>query len=226
MCVCVCVCVCVCACACAHAQMSVQGCHWTFAKITENLPVRAVSQKMNTRRDKVQKEKDETGENRENGKRIGSERIGPKITEKTENRHPCVCVCAMSMYVHASVSVFACPQELHNPKTPIKTADKRTRPQINSKAKERLSSRWCAEELSQQTSHVNYCSRVHETTNNFPSLADPRILSTPCCYHYSPPPPPLLKLAPGSCTSAYRNSFISHSVRQIRHCDSQRRGYH
>ena len=60
-----------------------QGCHWTFAKITENLLVRAVSQKMNTKRDKVQKEKDEIGE-----------RIGPKITEKprkiTENQHPCV----------------------------------------------------------------------------------------------------------------------------------------
>ena len=28
-----------------------QGCHWTFAKITENLCVRAVSQKMNTKRD-------------------------------------------------------------------------------------------------------------------------------------------------------------------------------
>ena len=57
-----------------------QGCHWTFAKITENLRVRAVSQKMNTKRDKGQKEKDEIGE-----------RIGPKITEKKkpmENRHP------------------------------------------------------------------------------------------------------------------------------------------
>ena len=39
-----------------------QGCHWTFAKRTENL---RVSQKMNTKRDKVQKEKDEIGENRE-----------------------------------------------------------------------------------------------------------------------------------------------------------------
>ena len=29
-----------------------QGCHWTFAKITENLRVRAVSQKMNTKRDR------------------------------------------------------------------------------------------------------------------------------------------------------------------------------
>ena len=29
-----------------------QGCHWTFAKITENLHVRAVSQKMNTKRDR------------------------------------------------------------------------------------------------------------------------------------------------------------------------------
>ena len=44
---------------------SSQGCHWTFVKITENLGVRAVSQKMNTKRDKVQKEKDEIGENRE-----------------------------------------------------------------------------------------------------------------------------------------------------------------
>ena len=38
--------------------------------------MRAVSQKMNTKRDKVQKEKDEIGE-----------RIGPKITgKKTENK--------------------------------------------------------------------------------------------------------------------------------------------
>ena len=29
-----------------------QGCQWTFAKITENLRVRAVSQKMNTKRDR------------------------------------------------------------------------------------------------------------------------------------------------------------------------------
>ena len=29
-----------------------QGCHWTFAKITENLRVHAVSQKMNTKRDR------------------------------------------------------------------------------------------------------------------------------------------------------------------------------
>ena len=29
-----------------------QGCHWTFAKITENLRVRAVSQKMNTKWDR------------------------------------------------------------------------------------------------------------------------------------------------------------------------------
>ena len=29
-----------------------QVCHWTFAKITENLRVRAVSQKMNTKRDR------------------------------------------------------------------------------------------------------------------------------------------------------------------------------
>ena len=29
-----------------------QGCHWTFAKITENLRVRAVSQKMNTKRNR------------------------------------------------------------------------------------------------------------------------------------------------------------------------------
>ena len=29
-----------------------QGCHWTFAKITENLRVLAVSQKMNTKRDR------------------------------------------------------------------------------------------------------------------------------------------------------------------------------
>ena len=34
-----------------------QGCHWTFAKITENLRVRAVSQKMNTKRDKHRKRK-------------------------------------------------------------------------------------------------------------------------------------------------------------------------
>ena len=47
-------------------QGSNQGCHWTFAKITENLRVRAVSQKMNTKmRQKVQTGKDETGENRE-----------------------------------------------------------------------------------------------------------------------------------------------------------------
>ena len=43
-------------------------------KITENLHVRAVSQKKeHKKRQKVQKEKDEIGENRE--------RIGPKITE-------------------------------------------------------------------------------------------------------------------------------------------------
>ena len=39
-------------------------------------------------RQKVQKEKDEIGENRENGKWIGGERIRPKITEIMENRHP------------------------------------------------------------------------------------------------------------------------------------------
>ena len=71
------------------AVLLTQGYHWTFAKITENLRVHAVSQKMNTKRDKVQKEKDEIGENRENGKRIGGERIEPKIREITENRHPC-----------------------------------------------------------------------------------------------------------------------------------------
>ena len=39
-------------------QSIIQGCHWTFAKITENLCVRAVSQKMNTKmRQKVQKGK-------------------------------------------------------------------------------------------------------------------------------------------------------------------------
>ena len=32
-------------------QYIFQGCHWTFATITENLRVRAVSQKMNTKRD-------------------------------------------------------------------------------------------------------------------------------------------------------------------------------
>ena len=86
-----------------------QGCHWTFAKLTENLRVRAVSQKMNKKRE-VQKEKDEIGECRwrwsrqqnnppmpwvvnfyfrqteqlgeKNGKWIGGEWIGPKITEK------------------------------------------------------------------------------------------------------------------------------------------------
>ena len=47
-------------------------------KITENLCVRAISQKMNTKRDKVQKEKDEIGENRET-------KNGKRITEKTEN---------------------------------------------------------------------------------------------------------------------------------------------
>ena len=31
---------------------SYQGCHWSFAKITENLRVRAVSHKMNTKRDR------------------------------------------------------------------------------------------------------------------------------------------------------------------------------
>ena len=31
---------------------STQGCHWTYAKITENLCVRAVSQKMNTKTDR------------------------------------------------------------------------------------------------------------------------------------------------------------------------------
>ena len=43
----------------ALCKYMIQGCHWPFAKITENLRVRAVSQKMNTKRDKVQKEKDE-----------------------------------------------------------------------------------------------------------------------------------------------------------------------
>ena len=39
-------------------EEGIQGCHWTFAKITENLRVRAVSQKMNTERDrKVRKRK-------------------------------------------------------------------------------------------------------------------------------------------------------------------------
>ena len=33
-------------------KASCQGCHWTSAKITENLRVRAVSQKMNTKRDR------------------------------------------------------------------------------------------------------------------------------------------------------------------------------
>ena len=40
------------------------------------------------KRQKVQKEKDEIGENRENGKRVGGEQVGPKITEKNKNRHP------------------------------------------------------------------------------------------------------------------------------------------
>ena len=52
-----------------------QGCHWTFAKITENLHVRGrLTENEHKKRQKVQKEKDEIGENRE--------RIGPKITEK------------------------------------------------------------------------------------------------------------------------------------------------
>ena len=55
-----------------------QGCHWTFATITENLCVRAFSQKMNTKRDRKLRKNDEIGENRE--------WIRPKITE---NRHPC-----------------------------------------------------------------------------------------------------------------------------------------
>ena len=54
-------------------------------KITENLRVRAVSENEDKKRQKVQKEKDEIGANRENGKRISRERIGPKITEKMEN---------------------------------------------------------------------------------------------------------------------------------------------
>ena len=40
------------------------------------------------KRQKVQKKKDEIGEKKritENGKRVGAERIGPKITEKMEN---------------------------------------------------------------------------------------------------------------------------------------------
>ena len=88
---------------------TLQGCHWIFVKITENLCVRAVSQKMNTKRDKVQKEKDEI------------ERIGPKITEKPENNgksasltlelmqdsgHACVCVC-VGMCVCVCVCVCA-----------------------------------------------------------------------------------------------------------------------
>ena len=35
-----------------HALQIKHGCHWTFAKIIENLHVRAVSQKMNTKRDR------------------------------------------------------------------------------------------------------------------------------------------------------------------------------
>ena len=79
-----------------------QGCHWTFAKITENLRVRAVSQKMNTKRDgkfrkrQMKSEKieninihfrqtEQLGKKTENGKRIGGEQIGLKITEKQEN---------------------------------------------------------------------------------------------------------------------------------------------
>ena len=48
-----------------------QGYHRTFAKITENLRVRAVSQKMNTKRDRKvrkRKTKQEKTENGKNGK--------------------------------------------------------------------------------------------------------------------------------------------------------------
>ena len=48
-----------------------QGCHWTFAKITENLcACRLTENEHKEKRQKVQNEKDE---------------IRPKITEKTEN---------------------------------------------------------------------------------------------------------------------------------------------
>ena len=40
---------------------TLQGCHWTFAKITENL----LTEEEHKKRQTVQKEKDETGENRE-----------------------------------------------------------------------------------------------------------------------------------------------------------------
>ena len=47
-----------------------QGCHWTFAKITENLCVHAVSQKMNTKRDrKFRKRKMKQEKIENNGKR-------------------------------------------------------------------------------------------------------------------------------------------------------------
>ena len=86
--------------------------------------MRAISQKMNThkkKRQKAQKEKDEIGE-----------RIGPKITEKTENngksaslcsiqgcvcvcvRVFCVCVCArVCMYVCVCACVHVCVVIVH-----------------------------------------------------------------------------------------------------------------
>ena len=67
-----------------HAKLD-QGCHWSFVKITENLRVRAVSQKMNSKTDRKfrkRKMKYEKIEKTENGKRIGGEQIRPKIMEK------------------------------------------------------------------------------------------------------------------------------------------------
>ena len=89
-----------------------QGCHWIFAKITENLRVCAVSQKMNTKRDrKVRKRKMKQEKIENNGKWIGGEWIGPKITG---NRHPwsshvsvCVCVC-MCVCVCTCACVCVC----------------------------------------------------------------------------------------------------------------------
>ena len=52
----------------AGCQYTLQGCHWTFAKITENLCACRLTENENKKRQKV--EKDEIGE-----------RTGPKITE-------------------------------------------------------------------------------------------------------------------------------------------------
>ena len=74
-----------------HLRDTSQGCHWTFAKITENLRVRAVSQKMNTKRDrksikrKMKKEKIENNGKRETDRRRTDRAKNNGGKKKSEN---------------------------------------------------------------------------------------------------------------------------------------------